>query len=98
MVKLKKQKFFMQALLSLSLLMLPVVTTYADTQSTTETTVTTTTTPAAVEQTTQTTTERRADYDTRGRSTGILGGALHVVGAIISFPFIVIGKVLQAIF
>ena len=51
-------------------------------------------TPVIVEKSTTTTTSKHNEP----RQTGILGGLFHVIGSVIAFPFIVVGRLLQAIF
>ena len=66
------------------------------TGSTVNGTTVTTTAPVATQHTTTSSTTTTTEHEPEHR--GVIGSVFHAIGAVLAFPFIVIGNVIQAIF
>ena len=96
-------KFLSMLLLAGGFLMLPLVSGCAGSEKTTRTETTVahdsvSGEPVATSTSTTTQTQTEKTAPVSAPHTGILGGALHVVGVVLAFPFKVIAGIFEFIF
>ena len=98
------QKFVLMVFLGLSLLTLPIISGCASTHRTTTTTTVTGNSEVSHETmpedtTTTTRTETTTNSETtKPSSPGLISSTFHFIGAVIAFPFKLIGGAFEAIF